>query len=109
MKEGVEQKKHYELIQSLPDPPAGEPLDEGQPEAKKTKIGSDVGDGWVEVSKPEEDVDLTISGVESIEELTPKTAEEQVEMEERKEDQHTALMTAEAGGDPPRNGLLGDW
>jgi len=37
------------------------------------------------------------------------TAEEQVELEEKKEDQHTALLTAEAGGDPPRNGLLGDW
>ena len=92
----------------MPDPPSTEPLEVGQPQAKKLKAASEVDNGWVAVERPESEVGVDV-GEAPIDDSIPETAEEQADLEEAKETRYTALQTAEAGGDPPRMGLLADW
>ena len=89
----------------MPDPPSSEPLEEGQPEAKKQKVESeDADEGWEAVEKPE---GADLDGV--IVEEKGDEFEKLIEAEEAKEEQSTALHTAEAGVNPPQNNLLKDW
>ena len=96
------------LLTQMPDPPSGELLSEGQPEAKRQKV--DVADealdqDWEKVEKPdlEAAVDLGASkgNVSEEGELVKASAAE--------EQSSSALHTAEGGGDRPQSGLLKDW
>ena len=91
----------------MPDPPTGEPVSEGQPEAKKQKVDADeaLDQDWEEVEKPdiETEDDLMASKGDMSEEG------ELVKASAAEEQSATALHTAEGGGDPPQSALLKDW
>ena len=42
-----------ELAKSMPDPPATEPREEGQPDSKKQKLSSAEDEDWENVERPE--------------------------------------------------------
>lgn len=49
-----EEDKEEKILADMPDPPTTEPLDEGQPESKKQKVGSENREEeWEVVEKPE--------------------------------------------------------
>ncbi|MCJ1319075.1 hypothetical protein MMC15_004408 [Xylographa vitiligo] len=106
--DGKAVQEHDELLEGMPDPPASEPLGEGQPGAKGT---AEADDGWEAIEKPPQEAengyveDATLEGSEM-------TADEQMELEEAKEERLNALQTTEAGGDPHPpmvNPLMKDW
>ena len=96
------------LIAAMPDPPTSEPVEEGQPEAKKQKVDfEEPEEEWEAVEKPEgSDMNGLLAGSVGEKE---EQIEKQIEVEEAKEELSTAMHTAEAGGDPPQNNLLKDW
>ncbi|MCJ1418293.1 hypothetical protein MMC32_004640 [Xylographa parallela] len=106
--DGAAARKHDELVEGMPDPPAGEPLGEGQPGAKGT---SELDEGWEAVEKPEQEAENGYVEDATLE-RSEMTADEQMELEEAKEERLTALQTTEAGGDPHPptvHPLMKDW
>ncbi|MCJ1474518.1 hypothetical protein MMC13_003176 [Lambiella insularis] len=103
-------KKHDDLIKAMPDPPKDDPLEEGQPGAKKQKVGIDTEEDWEAVEKPEYEADDGY-GEDSMRDRSEMTADEQIELEEAKEERLNAMQTTEAGGVPPPgvNPLMKDW
>ena len=95
----------------MPDPPADEPQEEEKPGVQRAKVTSEVDDGWETVENPEREAENGYRE-ESALERSEMTAEEQIELEEAKEERLTALQTTEAGGDPHPptvNPLMKDW
>lgn len=103
-------QKHDDLIKAMPNPPTDEPLDAGQPGAKKQKILSDTDEDWEAVEKPKQEAENSY-GEDSMLERSEMTADEQIELEEAKEERLNAMQTTEAGGTPPPtvHPLMKDW
>ncbi|MCJ1386237.1 hypothetical protein MMC17_009363 [Xylographa soralifera] len=104
-------RKHDELVQGMPDPPANEPLGDGQPGAPVPKGTPEANEGWETIEKPEQEAENGYVEDAKLE-RSEMTADEQIELEEAKEERLTALQTTEAGGDPHPptvNPLLKDW
>ncbi|MCJ1395821.1 hypothetical protein MMC18_008707 [Xylographa bjoerkii] len=109
--EGATARKHDELVEGTPDPPTDEPLEEGQLGAQSAKGAPEVDEGWEAIEKPEQEAENGY-GEDVTLDRSEMTAEEQVELEEAKEERLTAMQTTEAGGDPHAptvNPLLKDW
>ena len=106
--EQAKQQHEDELVAAMPDPPTSEPLEEGQPGAKKIKVAEDDDEEWETLEKPESSA---INGQDLLEEPEVKVAtmEEKTKAGETAEDQEKALHTAEAGGGLPQSALLKDW
>ena len=106
--EQAKQQHEEELVAAIPDPPTSEPLEEGQPGAKKLKIAEDDDEEWETLEKPESSA---INGQDLLEEPEAEVAtiEEKTKAVEPAEDQENALHTAEAGGGLSQNALLKDW
>ena len=106
--EQAKQQHEEQLVAAMPDPPSSEPLEEGQPEAKKIKVAEDDDEEWETLEKPESSA---INGQDLLEEPDAEVAtiEEKTKAVETAEDQEKALHTAEAGGGLPQSALLKDW
>ena len=90
----------------MPDPPSGDPKEEGEPDSKKQKIAPSADEDWETVEKPEGSAS---NGVEVSEEVINQENEREVVDGEKKEEVAAALHTAEMGGSPPENMLEKDW
>ena len=101
------------LAQSMPDPPATEPTEIGQPDAKKQKLDDDADEDWETLEKPEGSASngMDEHQLEKQKEATSALAESDIIDGEKKEDIATGLHTAEmgGGGNPPIHGLQKDW
>ena len=99
-----------ELLAKMPDPPTTDPLEEGQPEAKKQKVATEQPEeDWEAIEKPESFATNGFDPDFDDDDEKILSAEEQAKADEIKEVREAALHVAEGGGDPPQNGLLRDW
>ena len=96
------------LARSMPDPPATEPREAGEPDSKKQKLASSpaADEEWESVERPDGSAE---NGIRHDPEITEHLAESEIVDGERKEDVTAALHTAEMGGNPPKNMLEKDW
>lgn len=105
-KDQQQQAHEGALLADMPDAPSKEPLQEGQPEAKKLKVvRDDTDDEWESVEKPDEPADNAPA------EKQAKDDEEIVNV--TKAEAQEAESAASGGGTahsgPPSHGLMKDW
>ncbi|KAI9874721.1 MAG: hypothetical protein M1830_009375, partial [Pleopsidium flavum] len=111
-KDQQQQKAHEgELLAKMPDTPSTEPLQEGQPEAKKLKVArDDTDDEWEAVEKPDEEAKHEPTGPEGKEdEELVKVTKDEAQEDHGIKDELAASSGTTAHSDGHPNTLMKDW